>query len=828
MSKAICPLIFSLFLAGNAFAQSSGKITHVDYDLQGGTNHPANISSYECIGMDGGWLELQPPTKEGYEFMGWYLNSEKFGGNYKMDGISLCNSYYLSEDNRISVYARWGVISKRPERDASGCIHVHDAAELYGAVKIADSLMKNFNEICISIEDDIVVNKDLLAADGSLNDGDHYWWNPIEGYFSGIIEGNGHTISGLYGNVAFIDEVYQAKIQNLGIIDSYFEGYRVASFALTSSALSLKNVFSTATLVSTSAYDVGGLIGMVSSVGDACLDDDLGMGYVYDRPPVARKIPIVLPIPSSTSIENSYYTGRMSGKNGGGLVGEADLISIKNSFFAGTADINEDFSPIAKKTEMMCTELPEDAHSYENVFYLDGYGASNPGATPMSASNFIDGTVLANLLNGSEYAIWSQNIGKDAYPKLNAPYFDITYNLNGGENNASNPKYYTPEQEVALLPASKEGDVFEGWFVDSNFTTPVTATPSSANGDQKYYAKWKSGYSITYISDGAYYNEMSRNPSYRYADSATYVLKDPWDIDGGARTFAGWYTDSTFTVRVTELPAGNTEDVVLYAKWIRRQIQIIYNLNGGIVTEGYYPEFVLNGDTIPLKAPARDGYLFQGWFGSNRIEEHKLGEAEQLYVVNTRNDYEYISAKWIIAPAKPAQDADGCYMVTNPNELYYFNEVANEVIGVKPPANSCIKIMNDIFVNPGYTHSYSESSDWYPMNLNDPFIGTIYGNGHTIYGLYMPYSYPDANPFYGLVMNWSNNGEYPEVRDLFIENSTYGQITYDCKVPINVKGGPFVSIPKKAIPAKGKMERARKYDIKGRSAKVRPNYGVYF
>lgn len=113
------------------------------------------------------------------------------------------------------------------------------------------------------------------------------------------------------------------------------------------------------------------------------------------------------------------------------------------------------------------------------------------------------------------------------------------------------------------------------------------------------------------------------------------------------------------------------------------------------------------------------------------------------------------------------------------------------------------------------------------MNLNNPFIGTIYGNGHTIYGLYMPYSYPDANPFYGLAMNWPNNGEYPEIRDLFIENSTYGQITYDCKVPINVKGGP-ISIPKKKIPAQGKIKRARNYDIKGRSMKKHPNYGVYF
>lgn len=826
MSKVICPLVFSLFLAGNAFAQTSSTITYIDYDLRGGTNHPANISSYECIGDDGGWIDLQPPTKEGFEFIGWYLDSDMLGDNYSMDGIRLCNSIYLSKDHRIPVYARWGVVSKRPEQDASGCMHVHDAAELYGAVQIADSLAKKFEKVCISIEDDIVVNKDLLAADGSLNDGDHFWWNPIEGYFSGIIEGNGHTISGLYGNVALVDEVSHAKIQNLGIIDSYFEGIHVASFAASSYELSLKNVFSTATLVSTSGYDVGGLVGSANTFISACLDDDLGM--VYDRPPMARKTSIIRSVYYYLmSIENSYYAGRMSGKKGGGLVGETDAISIKNSFFAGTADIKEDFSPIAKKLELECTELVGDAFSFENVFYLADYGASDSGATPMSALDFVDGTVLEKLLDGSEYAIWSQTIVEDEYPKLNAPYFDITYVLNGGENDASNPKYYTPKQEVSLQPATKEGDVFEGWFSDSNYTTPVTATPSSAKGDQVYYAKWKSGYSITYISDGANYNEMSRNPSYRYADSATYLLRDPWDIDGGARTFDGWYLDSTFMVRVTELPTGNTEDIVLYAKWIRRKIQLIYSLNGGIVTEGYYPQEVLNGDTIHLKAPKRDGYLFQGWFHSNETDEHQLGEAEQLFVVNTRYDYEYIYAKWIVAPAKPAKDADGCYMVTNANELYYFNEVANEVIGVKPPANSCIKIMNDILVNPGYTHRYFESSDWYPLNLNNPFVGTIYGNGHTIYGLYMPYWYPDSDPFYGLVMNKPSNGEYPEVRNLFIENSTYGQITYDCKVPINVKGGP-VSISRKPVPAQNMMKRARRYDIKGRSMKKHPNYGVFF
>jgi hypothetical protein len=39
--------------------------------------------------------------------------------------------------------------------------------------------------------------------------------------------------------------------------------------------------------------------------------------------------------------------------------------------------------------------------------------------------------------------------------------------------------------------------------------------------------------------------------------------------------------------------------------------------------------------------------------------------------------------------------------------------------------------------------------------------------------------------------------------------------------------GPL-NIHKAIAPTPFKMERARKYDIKGRSAKVRPNYGVYF
>ena len=114
-------------------------------------------------------------------------------------------------------------------------------------------------------------------------------------------------------------------------------------------------------------------------------------------------------------------------------------------------------------------------------------------------------------------------------------------------------------------------DFLEGWFLDSNFTKLAEKIPSTAQGNQRYYARWESGYSITYVNDGKYQRPTQRNPTYRYADSSTFVLKEP-TMDG--YTFEGWYTDSTFKTRVTELVQGNKDDIVLIAKWNDGKVSI--------------------------------------------------------------------------------------------------------------------------------------------------------------------------------------------------------------------------------------------------------------
>ena len=837
MSK-IFYCLFCLFIVGNAFAGIKGDTIYINYDLQGGTNNPENVPFYifSTGTPSAPSVRFFPPTKDDAEFLGWYLSSSPYENN-EIKGTDIVISVNRTYKGKLSLYARWGVKAKMPQLNESGCMLVHDAAELYGAVKASDSLLKENRQICVSIENDIVVNQNLLAADGTPKKGSYFWWKPF-GNFVGTIEGNGHTISGLYGNVGLINRIegdynagINAVIQNLGIVDSYFAGDRVGSFVAESYApgLSLKNVYSTATLDCLDGY-AGGLVGYALAYEDFVVEATLDVSE-ETVPPVTN----IYNELNAVTVENAYYAGLMSGYVGAGLVGGTDFAVFKNTFFAGTSKIKENFSGISQKA---WTHSASDSKIVaENSFYLDSYTNDQFEASATSATDFADGSILDKLAKGAAYSIWTQEVGKDAYPKLNSVYYDITYDLAGGVNDSANPSYYKLKQEVLLKPASKAGDTFEGWFADSSFTTPVEKISATDKGNKKFFAKWKNWYSITYVNDGSYntnYNYYSSvkkgNPTYRYADSATFVLKQPFK---NGMDFLGWYSDSAFTTKVTELPKGNTEDIVLYAKWSTHEVKITYNLDGGTMGEAKNPDKALGGEKITLKSPTREGFLFQGWVGGNGALLDSLGDFDRFFYIDPKYDEINLRAVWIIAPQKPATDDEGCYLVTNVHELFYFDEIANSVLSEKPPTKSCIKIMDDIVVNKDVNRV--NNIDWHPMNYKNIFAGIIYGNGHAISGMYMncQYRYNDNyKVFYGLIENKPYQQVYPEVQNLYLANFYFANEYYD-KVLLNLNGadamgGGKTDIRNGRAMAPLKAARERGFDVKGRNLRNRPNYGVYF
>ena len=77
------------------------------------------------------------------------------------------------------------------------------------------------------------------------------------------------------------------------------------------------------------------------------------------------------------------------------------------------------------------------------------------------------------------------------YAKFTPESYEITYNLDGGVNAASNPASYTYGTGVTgFADASKTGYTFDGWYSDAAFTARVTSISAADMGNKTLYAKF--------------------------------------------------------------------------------------------------------------------------------------------------------------------------------------------------------------------------------------------------------------------------------------------------------------------------------------------------
>ena len=95
-----------------------------------------------------------------------------------------------------------------------------------------------------------------------------------------------------------------------------------------------------------------------------------------------------------------------------------------------------------------------------------------------SAWNFGTDTVMEDM---TLYVKWTAVI----------PSYSITYVLDGGINDISNPADYTEETPTITLAAPTRSDyTFNGWFTDPGFTIPITEITLGSTGNVIVYAEW--------------------------------------------------------------------------------------------------------------------------------------------------------------------------------------------------------------------------------------------------------------------------------------------------------------------------------------------------
>src|SRR5574344_2809026 len=78
--------------------------------------------------------------------------------------------------------------------------------------------------------------------------------------------------------------------------------------------------------------------------------------------------------------------------------------------------------------------------------------------------------------------------------------YTISYQLDGGTNDAANPAGYNVETEtITLASATKTGYTFAGWYSDSGFTAAVTQIAKGSTGALTLYALWSNTlYSVAF------------------------------------------------------------------------------------------------------------------------------------------------------------------------------------------------------------------------------------------------------------------------------------------------------------------------------------------
>lgn len=188
---------------------------------------------------------------------------------------------------------------------------------------------------------------------------------------------------------------------------------------------------------------------------------------------------------------------------------------------------------------------------------------------------------------------------------------NIHYNLNADETNAAtNPTTYLEGVGVVSLEsASKTGYNFEGWYSEPAFTTKVTSIPATQTGTVDLYPKFSlATYNINYELDGGT-NDATNPTSYTYGTGVAGFAA----ASKAEHTFAGWYSDAEFNTPVTSIPAAQTGDVTLHAKFTSNSYTITYELDGG-TNDTSNPTGYTYGTGVMLADASKTGYTFDGWY----------------------------------------------------------------------------------------------------------------------------------------------------------------------------------------------------------------------
>ena len=189
--------------------------------------------------------------------------------------------------------------------------------------------------------------------------------------------------------------------------------------------------------------------------------------------------------------------------------------------------------------------------------------------------------------------------------------YTITMDLDGGSGQEK-VVYTITDEEFELPTPTRNGYEFVGW-TGERITTPQTSVkiPKGSTGNKVYTANWKViRYTITLVTNGG-----AVIASIRYTVEDSVTLPIPPDRPG--YEFSGWVLDGSgqFPSTPMIIPAGSTGDRIYEAEWRVASYTITYVSHGKAYN---WVQYTIN-NSVYFSVPEEDpsyylpGYTFVGW-----------------------------------------------------------------------------------------------------------------------------------------------------------------------------------------------------------------------
>ncbi len=438
---------------------ASGKITY----LLNGSTSEGDLAWYQTLGSGGDAYPLLDNTHAVVyatqpcisEFSNENNNARKEHSQMNATGCCTDCGQYIAQGATVVTESNYSGLNLTA--DFIGYYAISNSPDLYWFAKEVYNGSTSINAVLTA---DIVVNENVLTAEGELNGTPTYSWTPIgtsSQKYAGTFDGNGHTISGLYFNnttnrdypnggkyAGLIGYAYGATIKNVGVIGSYIRGDQYVSgicgYGSNSSGTNttITNCYNTG-MVTGSAEYVGGICGS-GGVQTNCHNTGMVSGFKYvggicgqygTQTKCYNTGTITSSSSSSSSVggicgsygtqTNCYNTGTVSGSGNyvGGICGYCYYnVTPTNCYNTGTVSGYYDYSGgICGNKENSGVEVKPT-----NCYYLAGCCRKDGGGVSATAEVFASGKITY-LLNGSTSGddnTWRQTFGNggDAYPVL--------------------------------------------------------------------------------------------------------------------------------------------------------------------------------------------------------------------------------------------------------------------------------------------------------------------------------------------------------------------------------------------------------------------------